>query len=73
MRKFLGFGCIAMGFLCLLIAVGFVFYNKYEETQGGKTSEILLQDLQVSIQEVNQTEAAPEDIPANSPSVTANS
>ena len=63
MRKFLGFGCIAMGFLCLLIAVGFVFYNKYEETQGGKTSEVLLQDLQVSMQEVHQTEAAPEDIP----------
>ena len=70
MRKFFGLGCIALGFLSLLIAVGFVFYNKYEETQGEKTSEILLQDFQAIIQEAAQTEAAPEAEPEASPEET---
>ena len=62
MRKIIGFGCIALGFLSLLIAVGFVFYNRYEETQGEKTSQNLLQELQVSIQEAEQSESVTEEV-----------
>ena len=54
MRKIIGFGCIALGFLSLLIAVGFVFYNRYEETQGESMSQTLLLDLQANIQETEQ-------------------
>lgn len=61
MRKVIGFGCIALGFLSLLIAVGFVFYNRYEETQGEKTAQNMLQEIQVSMLEVNRSEHVAED------------
>ena len=67
MRKVIGFGCIALGFLSLLIAVGFVFYNKYEETQGEKNAEILLEEFQQNILEANQTEPVPEATPEVAP------
>ena len=51
MRKQIGIGCILLGILCLLTAVGFAVYNRYEASQGEKTSQILLQDLQTAIPE----------------------
>ena len=67
MRKIIGFGCIALGFLSLLIAVGFVFYNRYEETQGESMSQTLLLDLQANIQETEQREVVAETIPEDAP------
>ena len=62
MRKIIGVGCITMGLVCLLVAVGFVFYNRYEEIQGEKNSQILLQELQTTIRETKQAERPSEDV-----------
>ena len=56
MRKKIGISCVILGVICLLTAIGFVLYNRYEEKNGETTSQELLQNVQTTIQEANQTE-----------------
>ena len=60
MRKGLGIGCIVLGLVCLLIAVGFVVYNDREAAQAGETAQTLLQTLQENLREVKESETLPE-------------
>lgn len=62
MRKVAGIACIAAGLVCLLISVGFVIYNKYEEKSGEKNSQILLQDIQENMQANEQDVRQPEPV-----------
>ena len=72
MRKKLGISCIVLGLLCLLTAIGFVFYNKYEAMNGEKTSQTLLQNVQANIQEAPlETEPLPESAPREMRTVPA--
>lgn len=49
MRKVAGVGCIALGLICLLISIGFIFYNRYEAERGEKASQVLLQTVQTNM------------------------
>ena len=51
MRKTIGISCITLGLVCLLVAVGIVVYNRYEENAGAQSSQTLLQDVQLRIEE----------------------
>ena len=66
MRKRIGISCIALGLVCLMIAIGFVVYNRYEAKAGAQTSQALLEHAHTSIYEAVQAEVAP---PANVPDV----
>lgn len=55
MRKSIGIGCIVLGLICLLIAIGFVVYNNYEEKIGEQASQTLLQNVQANIYEIVET------------------
>lgn len=59
MRKGIGIGCIILGLLCLLTAIGFVVYNHFEAKNGETVSQILLQDLQTNMQGSDPAEAVP--------------
>ena len=61
MRKVLGVGCIILGLICLLIAIGFVVYNGREAEQAEKTSQALLQDVQINRHIVQPQESTPEE------------
>ena len=67
MRKVIGITCILLGFVCILISVGFVFYNQYEARQGETTSQTLLENVQSNMQLASPSEA-PE--PENAPEET---
>ena len=60
MRKVIGMGCIVLGFLCLLVSVGFVAYNNYEADQGEEMAQVLLEELQTTILEATTPETVPE-------------
>ena len=51
MRKQIGIGCIVFGLLCLMTAIGFVVYNRWEADHGQKASQILLESVQENIHE----------------------
>lgn len=67
MRKKIGIGCILLGVLCLLIAVGFVIYNSAEAQNGETSAQALLQNVQANIQEAQQGSAAEETWPVAIP------
>lgn len=52
-----GIGCIVLGLICQLIAVGFVIYNSREAAHGEKISQTLLMDLHTNINEANRLDA----------------
>lgn len=58
MRKGLGIICILLGLICLLIAVGFVFYNRWEAKSGEADSQTLLESVQVNIRETAAVQPA---------------
>ena len=62
MRKGFGVFCIALGMCCLLASVGFVLYNRWEDSSAENTSRLLLQDIQQQIVE-NKREERVEIIP----------
>lgn len=51
MRKGIGISCILLGLICLLIAVGFVIFNRQEAKTGEEDSQTLLESVQVNIRE----------------------
>ena len=61
MSKKMGIGCIALGLLCLLTALGFLVYNHWEAQNGEKTAQALLQNVQERIHE-NEPEHTPDGI-----------
>ena len=60
MRKGIGIGCIVIGLLCLLTAVGFVVYNNYEAQSGETAAQMLLEDVQTHMDAAKQAENVPE-------------
>ncbi len=46
MGKGLGILCIVLGLVCLLGAIGFVVYNRYEAQQAATATETILEDVQ---------------------------
>lgn len=46
MRKWIGFTCLLLGALCILTAIGFVVYNRWEEQNAADTAHQLLEDMQ---------------------------
>ena len=49
MRKWIGTICIILGVACLLAAVGFVIYNRWEAENAADITQSLLQDVQLVI------------------------
>ena len=59
MRRKIGMICIILGVCCLLTAIGFVIYNRCEEENGATTSQTLLENVQLVIQQEEQPTEAP--------------
>ena len=51
MRKWIGIICIILGAACLMAAIGFVVYNRWEAENAADISQSLLQDVQLVIDE----------------------
>ena len=51
MRKWIGAVCVFLGVICLLCAVGFVVYNRWEAENAAKVTDSLLVDVQSVIAE----------------------
>ena len=49
MRKWIGIICIILGAACLMAAIGFVVYNRWEAENAADISQSLLQDVQLVI------------------------
>ena len=61
MRKRFGVCCIILGICCLIAAVGFIAYNRWEEEKAQSASRDLLQNVQESIPDHTREESAAED------------
>lgn len=46
MRKWIGAVCLILGVACLLGAVGFVFYNRWEADRAEETTKSMLEEMQ---------------------------
>ena len=62
MRKRIGVGCIALGLICQMIAIGFVVYNRHEAKSGAQTSKTLLEHAQAVIFEAAEPEVTPPEV-----------
>ena len=51
MGKRIGLVCVALGILCLLGALGLVIYNRWEEAQAARNTEVLLEQVQLAMEE----------------------
>ena len=51
MRKKIGIACVVLGVACLLGALGFVLYNRWEANSAAKSAKSLLADVQTAISE----------------------
>lgn len=49
MRKWIGTACVILGAMCLLAAVGFVIYNRWESQNAAHTAQALLENVHLSI------------------------
>ena len=47
MRKLVGMICVILGVTCLLAAIGFVLYNRWEADNAARTAQSLLEDVRV--------------------------
>lgn len=67
MGKKIGIGCIILGVLCLLSSAGLLVYNLWEANSGAQSSQLMLEELQQSLEikrsaEKVQTEQEPETV-----------
>ena len=46
MRKWIGVFCVFLGVICILSAIGFVVYNRWEDMNAKDVSQDLLEDVQ---------------------------
>lgn len=60
MRKWVGIICIVLGVICLLAAIGFVVYNRWEEDHAQKTTREILENLQSIVDEPKPEQPQPE-------------
>lgn len=51
MRKRIGASCVFLGVVCILCAIGFVVYNRWEDKHAQKVSQELLEDVQSILDE----------------------
>lgn len=51
MRKRVGIFCIVLGALCLLGAVGFVIYNRWEDSSAAETSRSMVDSVKTAIRD----------------------
>ena len=61
MRKKIGFICLFLGFICILSAIGFVVYNRYEDTNAGVVVQNLLKNVRTLINEEQSEQSLPND------------
>ncbi len=59
MRRKIGVICIILGACCLLTAIGFVIYNRFEEENGAVASQNLLENVQQVMQQAERPTEAP--------------
>lgn len=60
MRKWIGAICVFLGVICLLGAMGFVVYNRWEDKQAERIAQDILENVQSMI-ETTQPELPPEE------------
>lgn len=51
MRKWIGVICVSLGIVCILSAIGFVAYNRWEDNHAEELAQDILKDLQSVIDE----------------------
>jgi sortase A len=61
MRKWIGAICVFLGVACILSAIGFAAYNRWEDENAQKISRALLKDVQSVINEPQPEQLPPED------------
>ena len=73
MRKWLGSISIVLGALCLLSAIGFMLYNRWEASNAAQTSQALLEEVQQVVQKdkipTQETPDPESTIPTEAPTV----
>ena len=69
MRKWMGMICVMLGVACLLGAIGFVIYNRWEGEQAAEITQSFLENVQHAIDDGVQNMDLPED--ANAPTEMA--
>lgn len=61
MRKWIGIICVFLGIVCLLGAVGFVAYNRWEAGNAEQIAQDLLENVQIMIEEKQPEQTLPDD------------
>ena len=61
MGKWIGVICVFLGVVCILSAVGFVAYNRWEDKNAEEITQALLQDVQSVIDEPQPQQPLPDD------------
>ena len=69
MRKWIGSICVFLGVVCILSAIGFVGYNRWEEKNAEEIAQDLLADVQNIIEEKTTVPDETEKIPTQMESV----
>ena len=70
MRKGFGIVCLLLGVICLLGAIGLVIYNRWEEKNAAQTTQELLVDVQLVIQQNKEPPPAGETVLEEAPAET---
>ena len=60
MGKWIGVLCVSLGVLCLLSAIGFIVYNRWEDKNAEETAQGLLADVQKVIEAPQPAQPLPE-------------
>ena len=60
MRKWVGMICVILGVICLLGAIAFVLYNRWEAENAVDTAKSLLEDFRLGIDEKKTNEPFPD-------------
>lgn len=61
MRKWVGVICVFLGVVCILSAIGFVAYNRWEDKAAEEVAQDLLEDVQSIIKEPRPERPMPDD------------
>lgn len=61
MRKWIGISCVLLGVLCILGAIGFLVYNRWEDKNAEKIAQDLLADVHTIINDPQQPQTLPEE------------
>ena len=61
MRKWIGGICVFLGIVCILSAIGFVAYNRWEDKNAEEIAQDILEDVQSKIDEPKPELSLPDD------------